>query len=500
MPNAIFTTKKYVDDKINAIENIDIIDLGEVRQGSTITIEAQKLQEIKTHLTNNEPFVVFALISSIRHITTDVAYSIASNVISINFDGGDGFSAVLIRCDASSGDGTISDILTQELLDDGQLDAVNSGITSSKVSTYDGYASQIANKQNKAQTVVEVEFSITDLSTLLGTSELNKTLTTEQQSQITNSTLPIALLCKDNTETNIFNTYVNIGKNQSEYLGVIPYRYNSSEKLLVKWISFEYKPSTNTLKIIVINQNTPKPSIDITSLVGGQPLTTEQLEIIKNNNIVRFYSDSLGYDFTASKVITPVMNAINPNNVSFSFINDTLEAELDTFTIDISTGTFSGKAKIIAQDLNLESDKLQLYSGDSQIGNGLSKSQMQSWLNSQEKLISGTNIKTINNQSLLGSGNINIESGSTNINIVELGRLENGGGTLTMELTNKIFALAGTPVMFVGAFEGMRFTTSNVVLNSSTTLNILLFAYGSRFIAMALTRSSGAYTITQTNA
>lgn len=30
----------------------------------------------------------------------------------------------------------------------------------------------------------------------------------------------------------------------------------------------------------------------------------------------------------------------------------------------------------------------------------------------QEKLVSGTNIKTINNQSLLGTGNINIESGS----------------------------------------------------------------------------------------
>lgn len=30
----------------------------------------------------------------------------------------------------------------------------------------------------------------------------------------------------------------------------------------------------------------------------------------------------------------------------------------------------------------------------------------------QEKLVSGTNIKTINNQSLLGAGNINIESGS----------------------------------------------------------------------------------------
>ena len=116
----------------------------------------------------------------------------------------------------------------------------------------------------------------------------------------------------------------------------------------------------------------------------------------------------------------------------------------------------------------------------------------------QDTLVSGTNIKTINNQSLLGSGNITIGGGSTNINIVDLGSLQESGGTLTHELTNQIFTLAGTPVMFVGAFEGMRFTTSNIVLNSSTTLNILLFAYGSSIVTMQLTKSNGAYTITTT--
>lgn len=43
-----------------------------------------------------------------------------------------------------------------------------------------------------------------------------------------------------------------------------------------------------------------------------------------------------------------------------------------------------------------------------------------SYVESQEKLVSGTNIKTINNTSLLGSGNIDIQSGG-NVFIVELG-------------------------------------------------------------------------------
>ena len=42
----------------------------------------------------------------------------------------------------------------------------------------------------------------------------------------------------------------------------------------------------------------------------------------------------------------------------------------------------------------------------------------------QETLVSGTNIKTINNESLLGSGNINIQGGSGGTNIIELTQAE----------------------------------------------------------------------------
>lgn len=42
----------------------------------------------------------------------------------------------------------------------------------------------------------------------------------------------------------------------------------------------------------------------------------------------------------------------------------------------------------------------------------------------QETLVSGTNIKTINNQSLLGSGNIDIQGGGGNANIIELTQAE----------------------------------------------------------------------------
>lgn len=43
----------------------------------------------------------------------------------------------------------------------------------------------------------------------------------------------------------------------------------------------------------------------------------------------------------------------------------------------------------------------------------ITQSNITSWNNKQEQLISGTNIKTINNQDILGNGNINIESGAS---------------------------------------------------------------------------------------
>lgn len=42
----------------------------------------------------------------------------------------------------------------------------------------------------------------------------------------------------------------------------------------------------------------------------------------------------------------------------------------------------------------------------------ITSSDMTTWTNKQDQLVSGTNIKTINNQSLLGAGNIDIQAGS----------------------------------------------------------------------------------------
>ena len=166
----------------------------------------------------------------------------------------------------------------------------------------------------------------------------------------------------------------------------------------IKTINGESLLGSGNIKI------TPEPSIDITSLLGGQTLTTEQLEIIKNNNIVRFYSQTAGVDVTACKVSGSLLYPSSELIITFSVISSYFDTAILSFQINSTSGEFSSLQAKVAQDIQISSDEiLRLYSGDTIIGVGVSKIAMQSWLNSQEKLISGTNIKTINNQSQLGS-------------------------------------------------------------------------------------------------
>ena len=236
---------------------------------------------------NTNGIIAYLNLGLFKYTSTNIIYSPLTNKMYIDF------LAIAFSNDNPDISASISIQIDNIVYSNGNVDTNNIS-----------WESQLIKSTEQAQTVVEVKFSTTDLSTLLGTGELNKTLTTEQQSQITNSTLPIALLCKDNAGTNIFNAYVNIGKNQNEYLGVIPYRYNSSEKLLVKWISFEYKPSTNTLKIIVINQNMPVYKFNL-STSGGTLTSTEQGYI---QEILSLYNDNLPFEII---VMNNVMSYIN---------------------------------------------------------------------------------------------------------------------------------------------------------------------------------------------
>lgn len=88
----------------------------------------------------------------------------------------------------------------------------------------------------------------------------------------------------------------------------------------------------------------------------------------------------------------------------------------------------------------------------------------------QEKLVSGTNIKTINNQSLLGSGNISISGGSADVGNAKVfyGTSATGAGTQAKVVVCAEFSASD---IVAGAVIFVKFTNGQTY-NGTPTLNI----------------------------
>lgn len=112
----------------------------------------------------------------------------------------------------------------------------------------------------------------------------------------------------------------------------------------------------------------------------------------------------------------------------------------------------------------------------------------------QEKLVSGTNIKTINGQSLIGSGNLEInESDSITI---DLGELSSTGGTLSSDILSQINNnLESKSIIFEITSGGMSFTASSY----ATSGNALALSFLQGYVALTLviTLTTGSYTLSQ---
>lgn len=74
---------------------------------------------------------------------------------------------------------------------------------------------------------------------------------------------------------------------------------------------------------------------------------------------------------------------------------------------------------------------------------------LQNWSNKQDKLVSGTNIKTINGTSILGSGNIEIKSGEANVQSDWLETNE----SLDSYVKNRTHYVTGTKITSAGSYS-----------------------------------------------
>ena len=114
-----------------------------------------------------------------------------------------------------------------------------------------------------------------------------------------------------------------------------------------------------------------------------------------------------------------IVSAVNTTTVDCSTRVSIKGSDASVTIVDNLTSTSSTSALSAKQGKVLNDNKIETSSIATSFGSTLSDSKVASEKlvkNSldakQATLVSGTNIKTVNNNSLLGSGNINIESGS----------------------------------------------------------------------------------------
>lgn len=173
--------------------------------------------------------------------------------------------------------------------------------------------------------------------------------------------------------------------------------------------------------------NTPLFSGDYNDLANKPTIPAEQVQSDWNQ------TNNSSKDFIKNKPTIPTV----PTNVS-AFTNDAgyltqhqdisgkadksemsvtdgTGTNADKTTITLKTGTsatvlkshqsLSGKQDVIDSSHKLSADLVDDTNTTNKFTNATEK---QTWNNKQDALVSGTNIKTVNNESLLGGGNINI--------------------------------------------------------------------------------------------
>ena len=117
-----------------------------------------------------------------------------------------------------------------------------------------------------------------------------------------------------------------------------------------------------------------------------------------------------------------------------------------------------------------------------------SKEQTDTKLSSkQDKLVSGTNIKTINNQSLLGAGNINIGGGTSG----HLKNYEVPGNNGQIKIAN----ITNNHLIFGQTYPGSDDVKTFVVLGYSLLKDLAIDVYGANCSIEMSQDASGNYTI-----
>lgn len=160
----------------------------------------------------------------------------------------------------------------------------------------------------------------------------------------------------------------------------------------------------------------------------------------------------------------------------------------------INNESILGEGNIPVQEPLVSGTNIKTINGQSLLGSGN--------VPVQEPLVSGTNIKTINNQSLLGEGNIEISGGGGSASkMVNLGTLSHSG-TLEANKLQELMTLFqnGDLIQATFVLNGSQFITASAYSNGSS-MGIVAYTTVAEFdgvgvVDLSINMANASYTIT----
>lgn len=269
-------------------------------------------------------------------------------------------------------------------------------------------------------------------------------------------------------------TKISAFTNDSGYLTSIPSEYITETELNAKGYLTKHQDISGKQDKLVSGTNIK--TINGTSLLGSGDLTIEAgssiTELTSNFNVweletglywIKPNVTMTNYTTYYSDIGTAV--GITESESMATFTNQLTDAFL------IVRNYFEGFGLVefemfITNELPAKITGATMYQDGLAMGATVSGGDFvlfQKLMNKQDKLVSGTNIKTINNQSLLGSGNITIEGGSGGGGIETL-----TGSTRLSNLAQGVYLIAPSTVIYYYGATG----TSSFTLSSGGVLSI----------------------------
>jgi|GEM_PF-6404630 len=161
-------------------------------------------------------------------------------------------------------------------------------------------------------------------------------------------------------------------------------------------------------------------------------------------------------DVTQSQLIS----AISTHNFAPSShidIRNSVNTKQDKLISGTTIKTIDGESILTGGDINISENISDVISAHNNAETGVHQTLVDSIANKQDTLVSGDNIKTINGESLLGSGDIEITSGGSG-----------GGGGINYSSTQEVMTndhwIDGKPI-WVKVFQGAFISTANANSN-----------------------------------